>query len=80
MRNKIKLGNLKRRIGRLPFSVWVFQFYWVTKGFLTFLNEHIGYSLSDHPNLNEFTALFIRPTGVDNWAKRWSIYAWVRLK
>ena len=57
MRKNIRLAKCERRRGRLPFSLRSFQFYYVTKGFLTCLNEQIEYILSDHINLNEFTTL-----------------------
>ena len=37
----------------------VFQFYLVTKGFLTCLNEQFKYSIIDHLNLNEINTLLI---------------------
>ena len=41
------------------FPFGVFQFYYVTKGFLTCLNEKIEYNLNDHANLNAFNNLLI---------------------
>ena len=39
MRNKSRLGKRERRRGRLPFSLQIFQFYYVIKGVLTCLNK-----------------------------------------
>ena len=49
------IGNKKDHF----FSFGGFQFYWVTKGFLTSINEQVEQSLSDHLDLNEFTTLLI---------------------
>ena len=59
MWNKIRLGKHKRRRGKPPFPLQGFQFYLLTKGFLTNLNEQVKYSLSYHLNLNEFTTILI---------------------
>ena len=59
MGNNIRLGKPERRRGRLHFSLQGFQFYQLTKGFLTCLNGQVEYSLSDHLNLNKFTTLLI---------------------
>ena len=59
MRKNISPCKRERRRGRLPFYPQVFQFYLLPKAFLACLNEQVKYSLSDNPNLNEFTTLFI---------------------
>ena len=51
------IGNQRDRGG--GGSLRVFRFYWVTKGFLTCLNEQVEWSLSDRLFLNKSTTLLI---------------------